>query len=221
MEADRSSCDELYALQDRVLARIRRLEQRLYLTGGTALSRGYCGHRYSEDLDFLANDASEFGLWRDRCLAAIEAASHEEQSHLEIPTRDERFGRAVVQASQFLKLEFANDVPFHVGQPTEHPTLGLLDTRENILANKVTALVDRCAPKDAADIYWLCCVEGLSLPAALEGASGKAAGVFPPLVAEALERGRLLGVPELFRIRRPDPARFDEGMRDLVASLMP
>jgi hypothetical protein len=82
-------------------------------------------------------------------------------------------------------------------------------------------MIDRRAPKDIADIYWLCSVHGLDLVSALEGTAGKAAGVFPPLVAQALEEGRRSGVPDVFWIRRPGDREFDEGMRRLVASLMP
>ena len=214
------SWDGLYLLQDRALARIRRLDHGLYLTGGTALSRGYLHHRHSEDLDFFANDAEEFGLWRDRCLATLAECSSEESWRLEIVLREERFGRAFIHGPEPLKLEFVNDVPFRIGSPVDHPDLGRLDTRENILANKITAVVDRHAPKDFADIYWLCSVEGLDIASALEGAAGKAAGVFPPLVAKALEEGRRNGVPDVFWIRRPGNREFDEGMRRLVAALM-
>ncbi len=43
----------LYPFQDEVLNIINRVETGLYLTGGTAASRGYLDHRYSDDLDFL------------------------------------------------------------------------------------------------------------------------------------------------------------------------
>ena len=33
--------ETLYRLQDRALARLRAVEQKFYLSGGTALSRGY------------------------------------------------------------------------------------------------------------------------------------------------------------------------------------
>jgi hypothetical protein len=33
------------------------------LTGGTAASRGYLQHRFSDDLDLFTNDAAEFPLW--------------------------------------------------------------------------------------------------------------------------------------------------------------
>jgi hypothetical protein len=148
-------------------------------------------------------------------------AGAEEAWRLEIILRDHRFGRAVVHGSLPLRLEFVNDVPFRVGSPVDHPELGRLDTPENIPANKITAVVDRQAPKDLADIYWLCCVEGLDLASALERAAGKAAGIFPPVLAKALEEGRRRGVPEVFWIRRPDEREFDAGMRRVVASLMP
>ena len=67
----------------------------------------------------------------------------------------------------------------------EHPQLGRLDSRENILANKITALVDRAHPKDVADIYFLL-QDGLSIRQVLTDADSKAAGITPLLVARIL-----------------------------------
>ena len=64
--------------------------------------------------------------------------------------------------------------------------LGLLDSAENILANKLTAVVDRREPRDLADIWGFCSRLGLSCEAALENAQSKAAGLFPADVARAL-----------------------------------
>lgn len=212
--------DALYRLQDRVLLHLKRAEQGFYLTGGTALSRGYYQHRYSEDLDFFANDAGDFELWRDRCFHALQTASTAEGWRLEVILRDVRFGRAVVHGDVPLKLEFINDVPFHVGLPWTHPVLGALDTKENILANKITALVDRQAPKDMADIFWLCCRDNLSLTGAMEGASGKAAGIFPPVVAQALDRAQRRGVPDIFWIEKPAEEDFKTGVQRLIRQIM-
>jgi hypothetical protein len=209
----------LYALQDEVLACFKRVEQGFYLTGGTALARGYFNHRYSEDLDFFVNDSPQFGLWRDRCLDALQRQMHS-KARLEILLRDERFGRAVLHGSLPLKLEFVNDVPSRVGEPWKHPSLGLLDTKENILANKISALVDREEPKDIADIYWLCCRDGMDLQAAIENASGKAAGVFPPLVARALTDGLREGLPRVYWQQVPDEGEFKRGLERLISSLL-
>ena len=79
-----------------------------------------------------------------------------------------------------------NDVPARVGQVRDDPVLGWLDTAENILANKVTALLDREEPKDLADIWGFCCQMDLSLKVAITNAESKAAGVFPADLARLL-----------------------------------
>ena len=50
----------LYPLQDKVLKMLKDCDLPFYLTGGTAVSRGYFGHRYSDDLDFFVNGDSDF-----------------------------------------------------------------------------------------------------------------------------------------------------------------
>jgi predicted nucleotidyltransferase component of viral defense system len=52
----------LYPFQDEVLGRVAGLETEFYLTGGTAASRGYLQHRFSDDLDLFVNDDPRFGL---------------------------------------------------------------------------------------------------------------------------------------------------------------
>ncbi|MFN8403953.1 MAG: hypothetical protein U0V48_10420 [Anaerolineales bacterium] len=66
-----------------------------------------------------------------------------------------------------------------IGEIKNDSVLGRLDSAENILANKVTALLDREEPKDLADIWGFCCQKDMSLQAAITGAQSKAAGVFP------------------------------------------
>ncbi len=215
-----NSWDQLYTLQDWVLARLHDVEHGFYLSGGTALSRGYYDHRYSEDLDFFANDAADFELWRDRCFDALRRDAGNEKWRLEIVLREERFGRAFLQGSLPLKLEFINDVPFRVGQPWNHPALGPLDTRENILANKISALLGRQEPKDLADIFWLTCRDTLDLLAAIDNAGGKAAGIFPPLVARALSEGLRFGVPRVAWRHQPEEAEFRAGMERLISGIV-
>ncbi len=70
--------------------------------------------------------------------------------------------------------------------PERHALLGLLDTAENILANKISAVVDRKEPKDLADIWGFCTKMNLSLDAAITGAQSKAAGIFPADLARIL-----------------------------------
>jgi predicted nucleotidyltransferase component of viral defense system len=48
----------LYPLQDKVFPVFK--DTPFYLTGGTALSRGYYNHRYSEDLHYFVNYHPDF-----------------------------------------------------------------------------------------------------------------------------------------------------------------
>lgn len=176
--------ETLYPLQERVLARIQTLETDFYLSGGTAASRGYLNHRFSDDLDLFVDDDNRFGLWSARIIQSL-ADCHDWQ--VEIALREERFVRLTVLENALpLKVELINDVPARVGAVQRHPLLGRLDSAENILANKITAVLDREEPKDLADIWGFCCVLGLSLSAAITGAQGKAAGVFAPDLARVL-----------------------------------
>lgn len=175
--------DTFYPLQDRILLRINQLQTGLYLTGGTAASRAYLNHRYSDDLDFFAQDDAEFEIWFSRCLEATKR----EVEHVQVLTREERFCRCILSAGDIqLKLEFVNDVPSRIGSVREHPVLGKIDAPENILANKITAAIDRREPKDLADIWGFCMKMNLSIHDAITGAQGKAAGVFPPDLARVL-----------------------------------
>ena len=45
--------DVLYPLQDDILTITRDVETGFYLSGGTAISRGYLNHRFSDDLVFF------------------------------------------------------------------------------------------------------------------------------------------------------------------------
>jgi len=212
--------DQLYALQDWALARLRNVEHQFYLSGGTALSRGYYDHRYSEDLGFFVNDVAEFEPWRDRCLNALRNDAEKEQWQLEIVVREERFGRAFLHGPLPLKLEFINDVPFRVGKPLNHPALGRLDTKENILANKISALIDRDEPKDLADVFWPACRDDLDLLAAIDNAQGKAACIFPPLVARSLGKALRLGVPRVPWRHPPEESEFRAGIERLINGIV-
>jgi hypothetical protein len=210
--------DVLYPLQDEVLRVLAGIETGLYLTGGTAASRGYLHHRFSDDLDLFTNDSPDFGLWTDRLIQALGGRSG---WSVQVLVREARFVRLnLLQQDTPLKIEMVNDVPSHVGQVQSHPVLGRLDSAENILANKVTALIDREEPKDLADIWGFCGSLGLSLSAALEGAQSKAAGVFPADVARLLCTVEHRDWELVRWIEPPDPERFVGDLRRIGESLI-
>lgn len=173
---------ELYPFQDRVLKVIASVDTGFYLTGGTAASRGYLHHRYSDDLDFFVNDDERFGLWSSRIIQALN-----QQWETQVLMQEERFARLqIIENEITLKVEMINDVPAHSGEITMHATLGKLDSAENILANKISALFGRNEPKDLVDIWGFCCLANLSLKDAITNARSKAAGIFPADLARIL-----------------------------------
>lgn len=165
----------LYPFQDRVIQAINEADTDFYLTGGTAASRGYLQHRFSDDLDYFVNDDNRFGLWVERIIQALD-----KEWPCDVLMKEERFSRLDLHQKDIsLKIELINDVPARVGEVQNHSALGRLDSAENILANKVTALLDREEPKDFADIWGFCCQKELPIQAAITDAQSKAAGVFP------------------------------------------
>ena len=176
---------QLYPLQNQVVKIINEAETNFYLTEGTALSRGYLDHRFSDDLDYFTNDDSSFNLHVDR---AINGLLSEPSLKLDVISRAERYAQLAIEkeGAIVLKLEFVNDVPSHVGAIVNHPVLGRIDSVDNILANKVTAVLSREEPKDLADIWGICTKLELSLHQAITDAESKAAGIFPADLARVL-----------------------------------
>jgi len=200
------------------LALIQGIDTGFYLTGGTAASRGYLEHRYSDDLDFFVNDDSRFSFWAERILQGL---AGKETWKAEVILREASYIRVILKRPQIsLKIEMVNDVASHVGTITEHPILGRLDSSENILANKISALVDREEPKDLADIWGFCCRLGLSVASALEGAQSKAAGLFPADVARLLLRATEDDWRVIRWIEPPPPERFVADLRALGEDLL-
>ena len=210
--------DRLYPFQNQVLKELSAVETDFYLTGGTALSRGYLNHRFSDDLDFFVNDRSDFRLWADRY---IQVLSRSENWTCRVDQREERYVRLnLQQPGTNLKIEMINDVPSRVGIPWVHPVLGRIDTAENILANKITAILDRQAPKDFADIWCLCCQKGYSIREAIMGAQGKAIGVFPVDLARVLCSVTFNDWQLVRWINPPDPDLFIQQLNELGKDLI-
>ncbi len=166
----------LYPLQDKVFPVFK--DTPFYLTGGTALSRGYYNHRYSDDLDYFVNYHPDFQRLSQIQIDKVQKIFKDAETDY----RGEYFCRIFV-GQERLKIEMVNDVPSHIGQLVYDPVLGIIDSKENILANKVTAIVDRTLPKDIVDIYFLL-KDGLSIRKALTDAKSKAAGISPLLIAK-------------------------------------
>lgn len=171
---------ELYPLQDKVLKTLEVMATPFYLTGGTALSRCYFNHRYSDDLDLFDNNDVNFINNSERILVALEKAFT-----LTIIARTKTFYS--FQLDQRLKVDLVNDVAAHFGDLKEHLIYYKIDNPLNILSNKVSAIISREEPKDVVDIWIIAKNMNINWKQIFVDVSSKAVGIFPPNIAEKLD----------------------------------
>ncbi|NIM12172.1 MAG: hypothetical protein GTO45_08675 [Candidatus Aminicenantes bacterium] len=143
----------LYPIQDIVLENIKRKE--FYLTGGTALSRFYYNHRFSDDLDFFYDGYNHpkenFNFSYREIIYRLEKAFKK----VEVTTDGEFFKRIFVTSnSTALKIEFVYENYKTVGNKKEFKG-ALIDSRENICANKIGTVMERRTTKDFLDLFYL------------------------------------------------------------------
>ena len=138
----------LYTLQDQILSHVMALENDFYLTGGTALHRFYCHHRYSIDLDFFVSNSPLFYESVNEILELLSNKQYEIKQ--EVVFRD--FYR--IRINQLLQVDFVNDRVYRYGKSNLISTFRI-DNPVNILTNKITALMSRDEEKDFFDLF--CC----------------------------------------------------------------
>lgn len=142
----------LYPLQDEILKLIGSLELPFYLTGGTALSRHYLDHRYSDDLDLFVNGHPDLRALVER----VESCFRHHGIEYRALTRSTDFVRFAITGREetLLKLDLVNDVVPHIGGFETSEVLGRVDNVYNILSNKVSA-IPRLEIKDFVDIIFI------------------------------------------------------------------
>ena len=142
----------LYPLQDKVLKITDRCATGFYLTGGTALSRHYFHHRFSDDLDFFTNTSPDFHAQTDEIIGALKNTWNES---LFVNLKENTFVRAFISEGDVqLKIDFVNDVPFQFGNIISTELFSKTDNIRNILSNKISAL-SRDEAKDFADLLFI------------------------------------------------------------------
>lgn len=136
----------LYALQDKVLTLVFKVEKEFYLTGGTCLSRFYLEKRYSDDLDFFTNYSSRYAF-------AVKNIKNELMKHFEIIVEVDSKDFIRFRVNDLLQIDFVNDIASRYKDVVITKENFIIDNVENILSNKITAIMGRDNPKDIFDIY--------------------------------------------------------------------
>lgn len=207
--------DKLYPLQDKVLALVATLDTNFYLTGGTALSRGYFGHRYSDDLDFFVNRDTTFPKQAEQIIQAL-------QNTFEVEVTIKTADFVSLKINQILKVDMVNDVGFRDGENIAKPFFNRVDNITNILSNKITAITSRDEPKDVVDIWIIAKNSQIDWPKIYQAANSKAVGIFPPDVAQKL---LFLPIELLDQIKwvegqKPNPNSFSEQLNQICNQML-
>ena len=102
----------LYPLQDNIFIIGKNFP--FYLTGGTALSRFYLDHRYSDDLDFFINHNLKFKAEAEAFIREIN-----NNYKVEIGTTANDFIRCFIHDEKIaMKVDFVNDIEKYTTEPS-------------------------------------------------------------------------------------------------------
>lgn len=202
---------KLSAFQDEVLRAFFQRERGFFLTGGGALCGFHLGHRETGDLDLFTVDAAAF----ERGRHVARAVADECNASLEVLQDAPGFRRITLsRAEDALVVDFVHERVKQVC--AEKPEIDdiVIDPPEEILANKLTAIVGRCEERDLVDVLFLE-RSGLRVEDALAGALDKDGGCTPATIAWLLSQMQI-----------PDGASLPAGvtaaeLRDYIQELVP
>lgn len=207
--------ETLYPLQDGVLSCVKNSGTRFFLTGGTALSRGFFNHRYSDDLDLFLSKDPDYPGQTDALLQALIGGGFQinTESMLRSPDYVSCYIRRLSDENYSLKVDLVNDTAPQFGGPVDTPVYFRTDSWENILSNKLCALL-RLEPKDVADIWIISKKKAFNWGRALDQAREKELGLDPVVLSDVLR-----GIPEdeFARIKWTRPPLWDDFRKDIEA----
>ena len=194
MNSSEEFCREnLYPFQDGILSIVKGLNTPFYLTGGTALSRHYFKHRFSDDLDLFVNNDNSYGRYVESIFQELEKQQqpcnflidYQSLRRSASYTRLLLLKRSEGMETQ-LRIELVNDIAAHYGDFEHDENLGRIDSWRNILSNKLSA-VFRYEAKDFADIWMISKRKNFSWVEIVKEAKTKEAGVDPIALYEILK----------------------------------
>jgi predicted nucleotidyltransferase component of viral defense system len=213
--------ENLYPLQDGVLNIISQSGTDFFLTGGTALSRAYYHHRYSDDLDFFLNNCTTFDEQLDAIIRKLSESGYNWSDHKDY-IRNKDFASIKVKKGNeevLLKIDFVNDLVPHFGEIQKTDFFYRTDSIRNMLSNKLSAIF-RFAAKDVADIREICLHESINWDQIINEAREKEAGLEIPTVCDILT-----GMPEkefntIQWVKKPLWSEFKKDIGNIVFTMM-
>jgi hypothetical protein len=178
--------DALRPFQRELLEAFFRRAPAFYLTGGAALAGFYLGHRRTEDLDlFTTEEALESGEH-----ALQEAADELGASVERLQTSPDFRRRLVRRGDESLVVDLVRERATAGQRAKVQRGIVRLDSAEEILANKLCALLSRAELRDLVDVIALERA-GLRLEEVLPDAMCKDGGLTPAQLAWILSEMRI------------------------------
>ena len=211
--------ESLYPLQDGVLNILSRSGTDFFLTGGTALSRGYYNHRYSDDLDFFLDSSPTYDEQIDTVFALLSENGYSWDLSKGF-IRAENFTTINVKKdSAILKLDFVNDLVPHFGGIVKTNVYFRTDSIRNILSNKLSA-VFRYAAKDIADIREIALHEAIDWSSIINETRQKEAGLDITYVSEILKSMPEKEYETIAWIEKPDWIKFKADISNIIFDML-
>ena len=213
--------EKLYPLQDGVMNTLSRSGTDFFLTGGTALSRAYYNHRYSDDLDFFLNKSLTYNDQLNKVLDLLHEDGFTWDDKKEF-VRAKAFTTMKVtkdDSDALLKLDFVNDSVPHFGELEKTDLFFRTDCIRNMLSNKLSAIF-RYAAKDIADIREIALNETINWQEIINEARQKEAGLELIYISEILT-----GMPEsefetISWTRKPEWKTFRDDIDRIVYEMI-
>lgn len=213
--------EKLYPLQDGVMNTISKCGVRFYLTGGTALSRAYYNHRYSDDLDFFVNNDDDYSAQVDEVFLKLKEDGFFWNSAEDF-TLNKHFTSFKVgwdKSDALLKLDFVNDLAVRFGEIIKTELFERTDSIRNILSNKLTCLF-RFAAKDITDIREIALKTKVDWKQAFYDAQHKDAGIDAAVACDILR-----GIPQsefetIAWIKKPSWEEFCSDIDRIIYEMM-
>ncbi|MDP2307244.1 MAG: nucleotidyl transferase AbiEii/AbiGii toxin family protein [Pseudomonadota bacterium] len=200
-------------LQRRILDLLAGFDPPWRLTGGAALAGFHLGHRTTRDLDLFFHGRSVLDTIPSEVESTLRAAGLSVRTEREAPG----YRRYVVEDPVERTIVDVVAEPVPAVEPAIEASPGIfVDTRHEILVNKLTALLGRSAIRDLVDVGALL-ADGGDLDRAIVDAGRKDGGFSPPTLAWLLAQ---LPVEALAESSGIDPSPLLELRTALVKHLL-
>ena len=212
--------ESLYPLQDGVMSILTQSDTDFFLTGGTALSRAYYNHRYSDDLDFFVNQSKTYNEQLDKVLALLKEAGYSWSTGSDY-TRAPNFTTLKIKKDTdvLLKLDFVNDLVLNFGEVVETKLFYRTDSIRNILSNKLSAIF-RYAAKDIADIREIALHETIDWSLIINEARQKEAGLELIYVSDIMRSMPESELETIEWIKKPTWEEFRSDIDRIIYEMM-